>query len=139
MEISVSEGHISSAGNCIVVELICLKWEKPSEELMEFLTAKLENVKCEKRKMFGQFAFFLNGNMFTGVFQSKIFLRLSPESKKETMEHHPKISQFEPRKGQIMKEYITFIPEIVEDGDFFTQLLDSSIKYTSSLSPKKEK
>jgi TfoX/Sxy family transcriptional regulator of competence genes len=89
--------------------------------------------------MFGQFAFFLNGNMFTGVFQSRIFLRLSQESKKETMELHPEVSHFEPRKGQIMKEYITISPEMVANDDFLTQLLDSSIDYASSLPPKKKK
>ena len=119
-------------------ELICLKWEKPSEDLINHLAAKLENVECERRKMFGQYAFFLNGNMFTGVFQSRIFLRLSPESKKESMVQHPEISHFEPRKGQIMKEYVAIPPEIVESEDIFSQLLDSSIDYVRGLAPKKK-
>ena len=119
--------------------LIHLKWEKPSEDLMDYLTAKLENVKYEKRKMFGQFAFFLNGNMFTGVFQSKIFLRFPRESKKELMELHPEICHFEPRKGQIMKEYVTIPPEMVANDQFLAQLLDSSVAYVSGLPPKKKK
>ena len=116
-----------------------MSWEKPSEDLMAYLTTKLENVECEKRKMFGQYAFFLNGNMFTGVFQSRIFLRLSPESKIETMEKHSDITHFEPRKGQIMKEYIAIPPIIVEDEDLFSRLLDSSITYVRGLPPKKKK
>lgn len=122
-----------------VVELTFLKWEKPSEELMDLLTAKLENVECEKRKMFGQYAFFIDGNMFTGVFQSRIFLRLSSESKSKTMELYPEISHFEPRKGQIMKEYIAIPPQIAENEELFGQFLDSSINYVASLPPKKNK
>ena len=105
---------------------------------MAYLTSKLENVECEKRKMFGQYAFFLNGNMFTGVFQSSIFLRLSPESLKETMEKHSEILHFEPRKGQIMKEYIAIPPTIVENEDLLTQLLASSIAYVRGLPPKEK-
>jgi TfoX/Sxy family transcriptional regulator of competence genes len=116
-----------------------MKWKKPSEDLMDHLTAKLENVECERRKMFGQYAFFLNGNMFTGIFQSRIFLRLSPESKKEAMEEHPRISHFEPRKGQIMKEYVAIPPEIAENEEAFSQLLDSSIEYVRGLAPKKKR
>jgi len=113
-----------------------LSWEKPSEDLMDYLAAKLENVECEKRKMFGQYAFFVNGNMFTGVFQSSIFLRLSPESKRKIMEQHSKVSHFEPRTGQIMKEYIAIPLEIVENEGLFSQLLDSSITYVRGLPPK---
>jgi len=106
---------------------------------MDYLTTKLENVECEKRKMFGQYAFFLNGNMFAGVFQSKIFLRLSQESKIETMEKHSDVSHFEPRKGQIMKEYIAIPPQLLENEDIFSHLLDSSIAYVRGLPPKKKK
>jgi TfoX/Sxy family transcriptional regulator of competence genes len=121
------------------VERIYLKWEMPSEDLMDYLAAKLENVKYEKRKMFGQFAFFLNGNMFTGVFQSKIFLRFPQESKREIMELHPEICHFEPRKGQIMKEYVTIPPEIVANDQLLDQLLHSSVAYVSGLPSKKGK
>ncbi|MFW9863156.1 MAG: TfoX/Sxy family protein [Candidatus Thorarchaeota archaeon] len=115
-----------------------MKWEKPSEDLMGILEAKLENVKCEKRKMFGQYAFFLNGNMFTGVFQSRIFLRLSSESKKKIMEQYPQISHFEPRKGQVMQEYIEIPSKLVENEDIFSELLDSSINYANRLPSKKK-
>ena len=106
---------------------------------MNHLAVKLENVECERRKMFGQYAFFLNGNMFTGVFQSRIFLRFPQESKKELMELHPEICHFEPRKGQIMKEYVIIPPEIVANDQLLAQLLDSSVAYVSGLSPKMKK
>ncbi|MFW9967279.1 MAG: TfoX/Sxy family protein [Candidatus Thorarchaeota archaeon] len=115
-----------------------MKWETPSKDLMDYLTAKLENVKYEKRKMFGQFALFLNGNMLTGVFESRIFLRFPQESKKEIMELHPEITHFEPRKGQIMKEYISIPPELVANDQLLAQLLDSSVAYVVGLPAKKK-
>jgi TfoX/Sxy family transcriptional regulator of competence genes len=115
-----------------------MKWEKPAEDLVTFLDKVLKEVECEKRKMFGQYAYFLNGNMFVGVFQSDVFLRLSPDYKRELMEKNPKIRDFEPRKGQVMKEYILVPPETLLEEEVFLELLEVSIKYASSLPTKKK-
>jgi TfoX/Sxy family transcriptional regulator of competence genes len=115
-----------------------MKWKKPAEDLVVFLDERLHNVECEKRKMFGQYAYFLNGNMFTGVFQSDVFLRLSPDFKRELMEKDSTIRDFEPRRGQIMKEYILIPTEILLKEEAFSELLGSSIEYVSQLPPKKK-
>ena len=115
-----------------------MKWEHPSEELSEFLSESLSSIDCEKRKMFGQLAYFINGNMFTGVFQSRIFLRFALETKTELMKEHPELDHFEPREGMTMKEYVAIPPELL-DTSVFPKLLSKSIEYVSNLPMKKKK
>ncbi|MGD9380127.1 MAG: TfoX/Sxy family protein [candidate division WOR-3 bacterium] len=116
-----------------------MKWQKPSEELVTLLKKKLENTKCESRKVFGCPSYFINNNMFIGVFQKNIFIRLSPEDAKETLEKHPKVRHFEPRTGMVMKEYLTLPETIYQRKDVFSRLLEKSLEYVRSLPPKKKR
>jgi len=113
-----------------------MKWEKPAEDLVSFLDDVLTDVECDKRKMFGQYAYFLNGNMFVGVFQSDVFLRLSLEDKRAFMEKNSEVKDFEPRKGQVMKEYILVPSEILSEEKTLSELLTLSIDYVSHLPSK---
>jgi hypothetical protein len=49
--------------------------EKASEDTGVLLES-IVNYDSEKKKMFGYQVYFVNNNMFTGVFASAIFLRL---------------------------------------------------------------
>jgi TfoX/Sxy family transcriptional regulator of competence genes len=115
-----------------------MNWEKPSHELSELLSESLSSIDCEKRKMFGQLAYFINGNMFTGVFQTSIFLRFSQEEKAKLVGKHPEITHFEPREGMMMKEYVVVPLELLETP-MFQEMLTMSIEYASSLPVKKKK
>ncbi len=57
--------------------MVLVKWQQAPPELVEFITEEMKNVKCDYRKMFGYPAYFINGNMFAGLFADKLFLRLS--------------------------------------------------------------
>ncbi len=115
-----------------------MSWERPSEALLELLKDNLEGVECEMRKMFGQYAFFMNGNMFCGVHQSNLFLRLAQEDVAEEMSLHPELKRFEPREGMVMKEYLQTPPEFAENRNSFRGLLTKSIEYARRLPPKSE-
>ncbi len=56
-----------------------MKWQKAPEELKVLLERVMTGIDCEKRSMFGYPAYFINQNMFAGLFQSAVFMRLSPE------------------------------------------------------------
>lgn len=43
-----------------------MPYRKPSEELLELLEDSLSEVPFVRRKIFGQYALFLNGNMLAG-------------------------------------------------------------------------
>ncbi|TFG07836.1 TfoX family protein [Candidatus Thorarchaeota archaeon] len=140
IDVCVYPRHINteSYSNVPRNEMSTMKFKKPAEDLVVFLDERLDRVDCNKRKMFGQYAYFLNGNMFTGVFQSDIFLRLPPDFKRELMENDSKIQEFEPRNGRVMKEYILVPSEILSQEDAFSTLLSSSLEYVSHLPPKKK-
>ncbi|UCH05136.1 MAG: TfoX/Sxy family protein [Candidatus Thorarchaeota archaeon] len=114
-----------------------MSWERPSEDLLQLLEENLQGVECEKKKMFGQYAFFMNGNMFCGVHQSKLFLRMAQDDLKEAMSRLPDLRKFEPREGMAMKEYVQASSEFVEDLERFRGLLRKSIEYARGLPPKK--
>ena len=116
-----------------------MKWEKPSDDLLEILSKRLKDVDCRLKKIFGQYAFFLNGNMLGGVHQSDIYIRLSSEDMKWAMNIYKEIRSFEPKPGTIMKEYIIVPESIYKDDILFSEIVNMSIKYVSQLPPKTKK
>lgn len=88
--------------------------------------------------MFGQYALFLNGHMFAGVFQHEVFIRYPPEKQKELMKTNYDIEQFQPIKGRSMREYITIPETIYSDKQEMTKILEESISYVRSFPPKQD-
>lgn len=116
-----------------------MEWKKAPEELVEFITEKMKDVKCDYRKMFGYPAYFINGNMFVGVFGDKLFLRLSEPDIVLISETCKDVSAFEPMRGRPMKGYVFLPKSIYSDDALFGEWLNKSIKYVSSLPPKHKK
>jgi TfoX/Sxy family transcriptional regulator of competence genes len=98
-------------------------WTKPSESLLDLLEETLEGVDFERRKMFGQWALFLRGHMFAGIFQDAIFVRINPDEQDEVRQLSDEVEQFEPLKGRAMREYLVLPPAIFEDRDIFISVL----------------
>ena len=116
-----------------------MTWKKPSEELKRFLQKKLKNVDCQRRLMFGCPSYFINNNMFTGVYGDNIFIRLAPADIEEMLGEFPKIKRFEPRPGRIMKEYLALPKSIYANKELFSRLLRKSLSYARSLPRKKKR
>jgi TfoX/Sxy family transcriptional regulator of competence genes len=115
-----------------------MEWKKAPEELVQFLAQKMKNIKCEYRKMFGYPAYFINGNMFAGIHGETLFLRLSEADVKEIMKTNQGIAFFEPMPGRPMKGYVAVPKSIYSDNSLFDEWLEKSVKYVSSLPPKKK-
>ena len=60
-----------------------MKWVKAPDELKILLEEVMKGVDCEKRPMFGYPAYFINSNMFVGLFQDQLFVRLSADQLQE--------------------------------------------------------
>ncbi len=116
-----------------------MQWEKPSPELMELLGQTMAHFDAEKKKMFGSTTYFSNGNMFTGVHEDHIFLRLSEKDRTELAATFEDATPFEPMKGRPMKEYMNIPPGLYEDPDKFKQWLGRSQEYARSIPPKATK
>ena len=115
------------------------KWKKPSPELVKLLESSLLGITCDRKMMFGSPVFMISRNMFTGVHEDNIFLRLPEAGKKEILKEFPGAKPFEPLKGRIMKEYIVVPRELYEDKESFREWLKRSHAFALSLPPKKKK
>lgn len=114
-------------------------WQKTPDELALFLKMSLRDIKCQTRKMFGCPSYFINGNMFAGAFGKDIFIRLSPKDIEEILTRYPNLERFQPRRGTIMKEYVSLPEAIYKNKAIFQTMINKSTKYVSALPPKKKK
>jgi TfoX/Sxy family transcriptional regulator of competence genes len=116
-----------------------LKWKKVSAELSELLEEAVSDFGCQKRMMFGCPAFFVNNNMFTGVHQDNIILRLSEKERQEIKINYDESEPFEPMKGRVMKEYMTLPEELYNDAEELNKWLQKSYGFVSNMPPKQKK
>ena len=115
------------------------KWKKPSEELMGLLDTMVQPYNCTPRKMFGCQTYFVNNNMFAGVHEDIIFLRLSEEDRKLIMDEDPDVGHFEPLEGRKMNEYMTLPENICKDIPQLEKWIERSYQFVSSLPLKIKK
>ncbi len=114
------------------------KWIKSGPELIDLyenIASQLTGI--EKRKIFGCPCAFVNGNMFFGVFQDQLFLRMG-----ENLRHSLSDDiQFEPLApmGRTMKDYVLIPPDLRTDQARLLTLIQNSLIQALSLPPKIKK
>jgi TfoX/Sxy family transcriptional regulator of competence genes len=114
-------------------------WDKPSAELSRILDEAAEPFAViERRKMFGCPAFYINGNMFAGVYGQQLFLRLPPEAR-ATLETDLEAKPFEPIPGRPMKEYVTMPAAVWSDSAAMDDWMRRSVEFVASMPPKQPK
>jgi hypothetical protein len=86
--------------------------------------------------MFGCPVYFVNGNMFAGLHQDNLFIRLSAIDRKELFKICDEAALFEPMAGRPMKEYVVIPESLYSEAEEFAKWLNRSFGYVSSL-PKK--
>jgi TfoX/Sxy family transcriptional regulator of competence genes len=116
-----------------------MPWKKANPELIALLEAQMKDYLSERRPMFGSPTFFLRGNMFAGVHEDTVILRLSDTDLKEIMARHPEVKPFTPMGGRIMKEYAALPEKIVRSKEVFRSWLNKSYSYAGSIPPKAKK
>jgi len=115
------------------------KWRPaPPEMIAVFEKAIKELPEAQPRKMFGFPCAFVNGNMFTGLHQENMILRLS-EADRAAMLEISGAAPFEPMPGRAMKEYVTVPASILKNPAALKEWLSRSYAYASSLPPKAKK
>ena len=87
-----------------------------------------------EKKMFGQLAGFVNGNMFMGTFGDQIQVRLSAAGRDEAL--RAGAIPFEPM-GRAMKEYVVLPPEVVADPAALRGWVAKAYQYVSENVPSK--
>jgi len=110
-----------------------------SEELKTtFEKAMLSVPLAEKRKMFGYPCAFTNGQMFAGLHQESMFLRLSAEDRLRFLELED-ATVFEPVLGRPMREYVVIPKYMLNEESELDAWLVKAFEFASSLPPKAPK
>jgi len=111
-----------------------MKWRKPSEELIKLFEEVTPGPPATAKKMFGFPAAFVNGNMFMGLHQENMILRLPEDSRAELLKMNARI--FEPMPGRPMREYVIVPPSLLRDRNKLGAWVQKALEYGSSLPPK---
>lgn len=107
--------------------------------MVELVEGIFSNIKCEKKPMFGCPAYFINGNMFSGLHQDSFLIRLPEQDRLKIKKESDEITAFEPMPGRIMKEYVVLPENLINKPAFLNKWLKRSIDYVSALPAKKKK
>ena len=116
-------------------------WEKPDPQLVKLLddtVAALEfDQPVDYRPMFGCPAYFTGGNMFAGVWQATVMLRLPEDGRAAVTAAGG--GPFEPMPGRPMKEYVALPAGMVADPAEVAAWVGKAAAFAASLPPKQKK
>jgi TfoX/Sxy family transcriptional regulator of competence genes len=112
---------------------------RPGDVTKEFFrTITPADPAIETRPMFGQLAAFVNGNMFTGLFGDRIFVRLPAEARDELLAVEG-AARFDPMSGRPLTEYV-LLPEAWFDDPAEAQVwVLRAFHWVAALPPKVKK
>ena len=113
-----------------------MKWRKPPEILVQkFSEIVPQDRRVERRKMFGYPAAFVAGNLFMGLHQEALILRLSDEDRAAFLRING-ASVFEPMPGRSMREYVVVPSSMVDRGTSLAGWIRRSLDYAAFIPPK---
>jgi hypothetical protein len=114
-----------------------MAWLKSPQGLIDLFTECLpDDPRLERRKMFGYPAVFVGGNMCAGLFQDRMFARLSATDWAALPGGG---DYFEPMPGRPMKHYAVLPDEVVAEEEALAGVLAAAVAFTASLPPKAKK
>ncbi len=114
-------------------------WNKISPEQAERFAAALpKDSSLERAMMFGCPIAKVNGNMFAGVHNNEINVRLGETERARCLELKD-ARTFSPMKGMEMKEYVVLPPVVAKDAKLLGSWIRKGFAFASSLPPKKKK
>ena len=110
------------------------KWKPASARWVTAFAAASRGL-GEPRKMFGYPAAFANGNMFAGLHEVGLILRL-PEREREAFLRRDGARRFEPLPGRVMREYVVAPEPLADQSAALRRWLETAFGYASSLPAK---
>ena len=112
------------------------KWKPaPAKAVTAFETATSGLPGAEPRKMFGYSCAFTKGNMFAGLHEAGMVLRL-PEEQREEFLRLKGAKQFEPMPGRVMREYVVVPKVLLGSPERLRAWVEKSLTYVLSLPAK---
>lgn len=115
------------------------KWKPaPHEAIVAFEGATSGLPGAEPRKMFGYSCVFAKGNMFAGLHEAGLVLRLPDEQRTEFLRLKG-AKQFEPMPGRVMREYVVVPKVLLNAPEQLRAWVEKSLDYVLSLPAKPKK
>ena len=115
------------------------KWKPaPREAVAAFEAATCDLVGVEPRKMFGYSCVFAKGQMFAGLHEAGMVLRLPDEQRAEFLRLKG-AEQFEPMPGRVMREYVVVPKVLLNAPGQLRPWVEKSLAYVLSLPAKPKK
>jgi len=115
-----------------------MKLTPAPQQMVDLFESVRPGPPAETRKMFGYPAAFVNRNMFMGLFQDQMMLRLSDSDRVEFMKSDG-AKVFEPMPGRPMREYVTIPRSVLNNRAKLASWISKSMKYAESLPAKAAK
>lgn len=112
--------------------------KSPPDLVAAFDKAFPDDPRAERRQMFGYPAGFVNGNLFAGLHQESLMVRLPPDPREELL-RLPGAGPFEPMPGRPMAGYAVLPPEMARDPGAAAAWVRRAFEHTASLPPKEAK
>jgi TfoX/Sxy family transcriptional regulator of competence genes len=114
-----------------------MTWAKAPQSLVDLFDDSLpDDPRVQRRKMFGYPAVFVGGNLAAGLFQDRVFARLSDEDRARLPGGG---DYFEPMPGRPMKAYAVIPDDVVADDEALAEVLAKAVSFTAALPPKAPK
>ena len=115
------------------------KWKPAPRELVAAFEAATSGLSgAEPRKMFGYSCVFAKGNMFAGLHEAGMVLRL-PEEQRIEFIRLKGAKQFEPMPGRVMREYVVVPKGLLNAPEQLRSWVEKSLAYVLSLPAKAKK
>lgn len=95
-----------------------------------------EDPRVSRRKMFGYPCAFVGGNLFMGLHQEAMILRLSDDDRSEFLGLEG-AAIFEPMPGRPMREYVVVPPAVLGRTATLSGWIRRALGYAASIPPKK--
>jgi TfoX/Sxy family transcriptional regulator of competence genes len=112
-----------------------MQWRKSPRQLIDTFEAVMPGPPAVLRNMFGYPAGFVNGNMFMGLHQENMVVRL-PEQWREKLLSTSGAKIFEPMQSRPMREYVVLPPAVVDEKEKLQFWVAKALEYGLSLKPK---
>lgn len=112
--------------------------KSPPELVARFDELALLAGDADRKQMFGYPACMLRGNMFMGLHEDSLILRLADTDRAEFLGRYDS-GLFEPMPGRPMRQYVVVPPSLVYDDGAITEWVRRSRAYAEQLPAKKPK
>jgi TfoX/Sxy family transcriptional regulator of competence genes len=115
-----------------------MKFAKSPSWLVELFDALQPEVGGDRRSMFGYPCAFENGQLFTGLFGDRLFVRLGEEDRAQLLGEKG-AAPFAPMKGRPMREYVVLPEGMLEDEEAVKGWMGRGLRFARSLPARVKK